>query len=61
VAVVVCEDRAKDKGVIPVRIPRKAVVRTGEGDAELAGGVKWVVEARPGKEKRIRPPRAEKV
>ncbi len=25
-----------------MRVPRKAVVRAGEGEAELAGGTKWV-------------------
>jgi hypothetical protein len=69
VAVVVCEGRAKDKSAVPVRVPRKAVVRAGEGEAELARGMKWVggkvvgvaVKARPGREGRIKLPRAEKV
>ncbi len=45
------------------------MVRAGVGEAELAGGMKWVgdevigeaVEARPGREGKIRPPRAENV
>ncbi len=32
-----CKGRAKDKGVVPVRVPREVVVRAGEGEAELAG------------------------
>ncbi len=62
-----CEGRAKDKGAVPVRVPRKAVVRAGEG--KVGRGMKWmggevireVMEARPGREERIRPSRAEKV
>jgi hypothetical protein len=54
-----CEGRAKDKGAVPVRVPRKAE----------AGGTKWVggevigeaVDAQPGREGRIRPSRAEKI
>ncbi len=51
----------KDKGVVPVRVSRKAVARAGESEAELAGGAKWVggevilgdaVEDRPGREGR---------
>ena len=33
---------AKDKGAIPVRGPSVAVVGTGKGKTELAGGVKGV-------------------
>jgi hypothetical protein len=51
----VCEGRAKYEGAVPARVPRKAVVGTGEGETELAGGMTWVggevegeaVKARP--------------
>ncbi len=57
-AAVVGKGGAKGERAIPVRGPRVAVVRTGEGKAELAGGVKGVggevvwetVYARPGRE-----------
>ncbi len=39
-AAVVCESRAKDKDAVPVRVPREMVLRAGEGEAELAGGMK---------------------
>ncbi len=66
---IVGDSRTKDERVIPVRVPREAVIGTGEGKAELAGGVKWVggkvvekaMKARPGREGRIKLPRAEKV
>ena len=41
-AAVVGKGWAKDKGAIPVRGPSVAVVGTGEGKTELAGGVKGV-------------------
>ncbi len=51
------------------RTKNEAVVGTGESEAELAGGMKWVggevvwkaVKTRPGREGRIRAPRAERV
>ncbi len=41
-AVVVGKGGAKGEGAIPVRGPSVAVVGTGEGKTELAGGVKEV-------------------
>jgi hypothetical protein len=68
-AAVVCEGRIKYEGAAPVMVPREAVIRTGEDETELAGRMKCVggeivgkaVEARPGREGRISPSRAEKV
>jgi hypothetical protein len=59
----VCKGRTKDKGAVPVRVTREAVVRVGECEAELAGGLSgWeAMEARPGREGRIRAPGEEKV
>ena len=67
-AAVVGKGWAKDEGAIPVRCPSVAMVGTGEGKTELAGGVEgvgeevvWVwevmVEARPGRDRGIRAPR----
>ncbi len=63
------EGRAKVVSAVPVGIPREAVVGTVERQTELAGGVKWVggkvireaVKSRPGRERRIRAPRAHDV
>ena len=64
-AAVVGKGWAKGERAIPVRGPSVAVVGTGEGKTELAGGVEgvggevvWeVVEARPGRDIGIRAPR----
>ena len=69
VAAVVGEGRAKGVSVIPVGIPREAVVGTVERQTELAGRMEWVggkvireaVKTRPGREGRIRAPRAHDV
>ncbi len=66
---IVGKGRTKDEGAIPVRVPRAAVIRIREGEAELAVGMKGVggkvvgeaVKARPGREERIRALRVEKV
>ncbi len=55
---------AKGESAIPVRGPSVAVVGTGEGKTEMAGGVKGVgrevvwetVQVRPGRESEIRAP-----
>jgi hypothetical protein len=62
------EGGAKVVSAVPVGIPREAVVGT-ERQTELAGGMKWVggkvireaVKTRPGREGRIRAPRAHDV
>ncbi len=38
VTAIVGEGRTKDEGTVPVRVPREAVIGTGEGETELAGG-----------------------
>ncbi len=63
-AAVVGKGWAKGEGAIPVRGPSVAMIGTGEGKTELAGGVKgvggkvvWeIVQARPGRECGIRAP-----
>ncbi len=63
------EGRAKVVSAVPVGIPREAVVGTVVRQTELAGGMKWVggkvireaVKTRPGREGRIRAPRAHDV
>ncbi len=63
------EGRAKVVSAVPVGIPREAVVGTIERQTELAGGVEWMcskvireaVKTRPGREGRIRGPRAHDV
>ena len=69
VTAIVGEGRAKVVSAVPVGIPREAVVGTVDGSALLAGGVNWVggkvvreaVKTRPGREGRIRAPRAHDV
>jgi hypothetical protein len=40
VTAILGEGRTKDEGTVPVRVPRETVILTGEGEAELAGGMK---------------------
>ena len=68
-ATVVGKGGAKGESAIPVRGPSVAMVGTGEGKTELAGGVEWVggeivwevVKARPGRDRGIRAPGTEDV